>query len=77
MPPAYVALSLFRRRGFSINRTLRATWIGGAGGAGAGSAYGWYEGTRGEPYLKERHLALAYDVSPPLSLILSSHDQSP
>lgn len=34
-PPAYLAFILYRRgRGaFSINRLLRATWVGGAGGA--------------------------------------------
>ncbi|KAF8306434.1 hypothetical protein DL93DRAFT_2088646 [Clavulina sp. PMI_390] len=61
-PPAYIALSLIRRRPFSINRTLRATWLSGAVGAGAGFGYGWYEGTLGRKHLQTRHLGIAYDV---------------
>ena len=61
--PAYVAFTLFRKRGFNLNRTLRATWLAGVGGAGAGAGYGWYESTKGDNYLRERHIALIYDVS--------------
>lgn len=54
---------VFRKRGLTLNRTLRATWLAGAGGAGAGVGYGWYESTKGGNYLKDRHISLAYDVS--------------
>jgi len=62
-PPAYIITSLLRRRGLSVNRVLRATWVGGAGGAAAGAAYGWAEGLNNPEWLKSRHQALAYDVN--------------
>jgi len=62
-PPAYIILSLVRRRGVSVNKTLRATWVAGAGGAGAGAVYGWAEGFNSPAWLKDRHQAIAYDVN--------------
>lgn len=61
--PVYVTSTLFRKRGLTLNRILRATWLAGASGAGAGAGYGWYESRKGVNYLKDRHISLAYDVS--------------
>lgn len=63
-PPTYIALTLIRKKPLTLNRTLRATWLAGAGGAGAGAGYSYYEATKGEKYMRDRHLTLAYDVSP-------------
>jgi len=60
--PAYVTFALVRKRGLTLNRTLRATWIAGVVGAGAGAGYGWYESRRGDNYLRDRHIGLSYDA---------------
>jgi hypothetical protein len=37
--------------------------MAGAAGAVSGAGYGYYESAKGAMFLKDRHVALAYDVS--------------
>lgn len=66
VPTAYVAAALFRRQGFSFNRFLRATWLGGLAGAASGAGYTYASSLRASPQqLRERRIFLAYDVNTP------------
>ncbi|TFK42779.1 hypothetical protein BDQ12DRAFT_676790 [Crucibulum laeve] len=64
-PPAYLAFILARRgRGsFSLNRLLRATWIGGLGGTASagGIAYARYAYSH-EDSVRARRIKTAYDT---------------
>jgi len=64
IPPVYTALILARRgRGtLSVNRLLRATWVGGLGGGltCGGLAYGWYARSN-EEFVKTKRLQTVYD----------------
>ncbi|KAG6379247.1 hypothetical protein JVT61DRAFT_11696 [Boletus reticuloceps] len=68
-PPAYVAFVLARkgRAQFSINRFLRATWVGGATSSGC-AAGGGFEYVRSayssEITVRNRHIRSAYDTAP-------------
>ncbi|KAI0031815.1 hypothetical protein K488DRAFT_51237 [Vararia minispora EC-137] len=74
VPPAYTGFVLLRRpRGhFSINRLLRATWVGGGVGASlflsqnwiaTGGAYGYARSVSSSPdALRMRRLRAAYDA---------------
>ncbi|PBK77651.1 hypothetical protein ARMSODRAFT_946495 [Armillaria solidipes] len=63
-PPAYVVFSLSRYgwRGFSANRLLRATWLGGVGGTvvGGGLGYARYRFSN-EEVARKRRLESTYD----------------
>ncbi|CAE6341126.1 unnamed protein product [Rhizoctonia solani] len=63
-PIAYTGYALVRRRPWSIQQTLRATWIGGLGGAVAGAGTGWAWATSSSPERVHRVRAkMAYDRS--------------
>ncbi|EAU88386.2 hypothetical protein CC1G_05152 [Coprinopsis cinerea okayama7 len=65
-PPAYTAFVIARRgrSAWSLNRTLRATWVGGLTGSAAfgGGAYLRYANTSYET-TKEKRIASAYDTN--------------
>ncbi|KJA18607.1 hypothetical protein HYPSUDRAFT_205284 [Hypholoma sublateritium FD-334 SS-4] len=65
-PPAYVAYILARKghAELSINRILRATWIGGLGGASisGGGAYVRYAYSRQE-FVRDKRMETAYNTS--------------
>jgi len=65
-PPIYTTLVLMRRgRGqFSINRLLRATWLGGAAGCAGGGAYEFARSSMSNPQnIRARRLNAAYNTS--------------
>jgi len=67
IPPLYVGFTLAspaRRAAFSLNRMLRATWVGGIGGSitTGGLAYTWYR-TIDQDQLRVKRLQVAYDHS--------------
>ncbi|KAG5718663.1 hypothetical protein E4T56_gene16623 [Termitomyces sp. T112] len=57
------AFSARGRGSFSINRLLRATWVGGLGGtvASGGFAYAWYN-TCHEDLLRSKRINVVYDI---------------
>jgi len=65
-PPVYVAVVLSRhgRQALSINRVLRATWVGGLGGtvAGGSLAYLRYAYTN-KDYLRDQKMRVAYNAN--------------
>lgn len=64
-PPAYAAISLYRhgRRGFNINKLLRATWIGGGIGVGMGGGAAWLRLRSQSPEsVHDRRIRLMYNV---------------
>ncbi|KAI9568935.1 hypothetical protein HD554DRAFT_631818 [Boletus coccyginus] len=65
-PPAYVAF-IFARKGraqFSINRFLRATWVGGAVGCAAGGGFEYVRSANSsEVTVRNRHTRSAYDTA--------------
>ncbi|KAF8126529.1 hypothetical protein EV363DRAFT_1174107 [Boletus edulis] len=65
-PPAYVAF-LFARKGraqFSINRFLRATWVGGAIGCAAGGGFEYVRSAySSEITVRNRHIRGAYNTA--------------
>lgn len=63
-PIAYTGYALARRRPWSIEQTLRATWLGGIGGAVAGAGTGWAWATSSSPERVHKVRAkMAYDHS--------------
>ncbi|TFK55023.1 hypothetical protein OE88DRAFT_989792 [Heliocybe sulcata] len=64
-PPIYAATVLYRRgrANFSLNRFLRATWIGGAVGMASGGAveYARVSSSSGET-IRRRRISAAYDT---------------
>ncbi|KAA1474828.1 hypothetical protein DENSPDRAFT_860514 [Dentipellis sp. KUC8613] len=65
-PPVYAAFVLTRRGRiqFSINRLLRATWIGGAAGVATGGAFEYVRSANSRPdNLRSRRIRDAYDVA--------------
>ncbi|KAJ1307947.1 hypothetical protein OPQ81_002024 [Rhizoctonia solani] len=61
-PIAYTGYALVRRRPWSIQQTLRATWLGGIGGAVAGAGTGWAWATSSNPErVHKARLKMAYD----------------
>ncbi|KAF9036934.1 hypothetical protein BDZ89DRAFT_450772 [Hymenopellis radicata] len=64
-PPVYLAFSLSRygRSSFSVNRLLRATWIGGAAGIAAGGAFGYVRyGFSSPEHVQKQRSRVTYDV---------------
>ncbi|CAE6479419.1 unnamed protein product [Rhizoctonia solani] len=63
-PIAYTGYALARRRPWSIQQTLRATWMGGLGGAVAGAGTGWAWATASSPERVHRvRVKMVYDRS--------------
>ncbi|CAE6475881.1 unnamed protein product [Rhizoctonia solani] len=63
-PIAYTGYTLVRRRPWSIQQTLRATWLGGLGGAVAGAGTGWAWATSSSPErVHKARVKMAYDHS--------------
>ncbi|KAG9318121.1 hypothetical protein JVU11DRAFT_188 [Chiua virens] len=65
-PPAYTAFVLVRkgRAHFSINRFLRATWIGGAAGCAAGGGFEYVRSANSsEATVRNRHIRSTYNTS--------------
>ncbi|KIJ17076.1 hypothetical protein PAXINDRAFT_9932 [Paxillus involutus ATCC 200175] len=65
-PPAYIAFILARkgRAHFSVNRFLRATWVGGAVGCAAGGGLEYVRcANSSETTIGSRHLRSAYDAA--------------
>ena len=65
-PPAYAATVLYRRgpSSFSLNRLLRAAWVGGASGIVAGGAVEYVRTNNSpEERLRTRRMQAAYDTS--------------
>jgi hypothetical protein len=63
-PIAYTGYALVRRRPWSIQQTLRATWLGGIGGAVAGAGTGWAWATSSNPgKVHQARVKMSYDVS--------------
>ncbi|KZT26338.1 hypothetical protein NEOLEDRAFT_250580 [Neolentinus lepideus HHB14362 ss-1] len=62
-PPIYAATVLYRRgrTGFSLNRFLRATWIGGALASGGLVEYARVSKSNGET-VRRRRISAAYDT---------------
>ena len=63
-PLAYTGYAIAKRRPWSLTQTLRATWVGGIGGAVAGAGTGWAWATSSSP--ERVHTArakMAYDHS--------------
>ncbi|KAH9998120.1 hypothetical protein BJV74DRAFT_237800 [Russula compacta] len=63
-PPLYTGFSLFRKgRGYlTINRILRATWLGGAGGIACGGAFEYLRSTNSSSEtLHSRRIRAAID----------------
>ncbi|CUA74160.1 hypothetical protein RSOLAG22IIIB_05451 [Rhizoctonia solani] len=70
-PIAYTGYTLARGRPWSIQQTLRATWLGGLGGAAAGAGLGWSWATSSNPErVHKARVKMAYDRS---SLRLNDH----
>ncbi|EJD05714.1 uncharacterized protein FOMMEDRAFT_78337 [Fomitiporia mediterranea MF3/22] len=68
MPPLYTAVVLSRRRmgalPWSINRMLRATWIGGAAGIMQGGAFEYFRtSNQNEEILRARRINAMYNVT--------------
>ncbi|EIN07678.1 hypothetical protein PUNSTDRAFT_120975 [Punctularia strigosozonata HHB-11173 SS5] len=64
-PPAYVAYVLARkgRAQLSVNRVLRATWVGGAAGVAGGAATGYATcAWSTEVDIRKRRIRAAYDT---------------
>lgn len=64
-PLAYTGYAIARRRPWTLNHTLRATWLGGLAGAAAGGGAGWAWASTAKP--EKVHMTrtkMAYDVSP-------------
>jgi len=64
-PPLYTAFVLTKRApSFTINRLLRATWLGGLGGIALSgvSSYAWYK-SRSENDLRSKRLYTAYNTN--------------
>ncbi|KZP23684.1 hypothetical protein FIBSPDRAFT_858276 [Athelia psychrophila] len=65
-PPLYTALFLTRRgrAHFSINRLLRATWLGGAAGCAGGGVYEYARSSMStETTIRARRMNAAYNTS--------------
>ncbi|KAF8919589.1 hypothetical protein CPB85DRAFT_1524414 [Mucidula mucida] len=65
-PPIYLAFSLSRygRSSFSVNRLLRATWIGGAAGIAAAGAFGYVRyGFSSPEHVQKQRIRVTYDTS--------------
>ncbi|KAG2115203.1 uncharacterized protein F5147DRAFT_412688 [Suillus discolor] len=65
-PPAYAAFVLLRKgKGhFTVNRFLRATWVGGAVGCAGGGALEYIRSSRAsEATVRNRRLQHAYDTA--------------
>ncbi|KAG1904100.1 uncharacterized protein F5891DRAFT_66381 [Suillus fuscotomentosus] len=65
-PPAYAAFVLMRKgKGhFTVNRFLRATWVGGAVGCAGGGALEYIRSSRAsEATVRNRRLQHAYDTA--------------
>ncbi|THH15604.1 hypothetical protein EW146_g4904 [Bondarzewia mesenterica] len=65
-PPIYVASTLFRRgRGhITVNRFLRATWLGGAAGIASGGAFEYVRSANSSAEtLRTRTIRATYDTS--------------
>ncbi|KAI0055482.1 hypothetical protein BV25DRAFT_1895119 [Artomyces pyxidatus] len=65
-PPLYASTVLFRRgRGhLTVNRLLRATWLGGAAGIAGGGAFGYVRSVNSSAdTLRARRIRAAYDTS--------------
>lgn len=61
--PAYIILTLVRRRPLTVNSTLAATWIGGLTGAAAGYGMGhWNYKDLQDVKVTEAWAMLAYNV---------------
>jgi len=63
-PPIYAGLSLFRKgRGhLTVNRLLRATWLGGAAGIASGGAFEYVRSTNSSSEtLRSRRIRAAID----------------
>jgi len=61
-PLAYTGYAIARKRPWTLNHTLRATWIGGLAGAAAGGGVGWAWASTAKP--EKVHIArtkMAYD----------------
>ncbi|CAE6424636.1 hypothetical protein ACGC1H_002573 [Rhizoctonia solani] len=70
-PLAYTGYALARGRPWSIQQTLRATWLGGIGGAVAGAGLGWSWATSNNPErVHKARVKMAYDRS---SLRVNDH----
>ncbi|KAG1749098.1 uncharacterized protein EDB91DRAFT_833930 [Suillus paluster] len=65
-PPAYVAFVLMRKgkAHFTVNRFLRATWVGGAVGCVGGGAFEYIRSSRAsEASVRNRRMQRAYDTA--------------
>ncbi|KAG0706354.1 hypothetical protein DFH29DRAFT_846116 [Suillus ampliporus] len=65
-PPAYVAFVLMRKgkTHFTVNRLLRATWVGGAVGCAEGGVFEYIRSSRAsEATVKNRRMQHAYDTA--------------
>ncbi|KAH9842939.1 uncharacterized protein C8Q71DRAFT_735245 [Rhodofomes roseus] len=65
-PPLYAtfALSRYGRAQFSVNRLLRATWIGGVAGTASGGAFEYARTVYSNPdKVRVRRIKAAYDTS--------------
>ncbi|CAE6534067.1 unnamed protein product [Rhizoctonia solani] len=61
-PIAYTGYALARGRPWSIQQALRATWVGGIGGAVAGAGTGWAWATTSKPErVQKARMKMAYD----------------
>ena len=70
----YIAAIVARRRPFSVNKLLRATWLGGLGGTVAGAGVGWVQYTGVPPQrLSDARTKLAYDVGFILLALVGLH----
>ena len=64
-PPLYTIITLCRRgrQGFTVNRLLRATWIGGGAGTAVGGGLAWGRLRSQTPEsLQDRRMRLMYNV---------------
>ncbi|QRV90098.1 RNA polymerase III subunit RPC82 helix-turn-helix domain-containing protein [Ceratobasidium sp. AG-Ba] len=61
-PLAYTGYALAKRKQWSLGQTLRATWIGGIGGAVAGAGTGWAWTSSVSPErVRATRIKMAYD----------------
>ncbi|KAH9180364.1 hypothetical protein EDB89DRAFT_16574 [Lactarius sanguifluus] len=64
-PPIYAGISIFRKgRGhLTVNRLLRATWLGGAAGIASGGAFEYIRSSNSSSEtLRSRRIRAAYDT---------------
>ena len=64
-PPLYTIITLYRRgrQGFSVNRLLRATWIGGGVGTTVAGGLAWSRlRSQTAESLQDRRVRLMYNV---------------